>query len=190
MDKKRKLIVLACLLTGILGFGLYFSNENIKAQETTAPILRLHVIADSDSEYDQALKMEVRDAIIGSLRESLQNAKSLEEAKSIIHAELGNIEAVADDVLAGKAQYTAHAELGMAEFPTKGYGDLVLPAGEYEALRVVLGSGEGKNWWCVLFPSLCFVDAVGDVNDAMAVSTGKKGGFKIKWKIIELLRGE
>ncbi|MBQ9992172.1 MAG: stage II sporulation protein R [Firmicutes bacterium] len=188
MNRKRKAFIILCLLTGCLGFGIFFSGNPAEAQ--TPPILRLHVVADSDAEFDQAIKLEVRDAVIDMLREELQQAKDMPEAKKIISNMLPQIEAAANKVLAERADYWAKAELGKAQFPTKGYGDLVLPAGKYEALRIVLGSGEGKNWWCVLFPSLCFVDAVGEIDDAMAVSTGKASGLKIKWKIIELLRGE
>ena len=189
-QNRRKLFLTGCLLTGILGFSLYFAGGgSLSATASVPPVLRLHVIADSDSEYDQALKLEVRDEIIGVLREKLATAQSLEEAEAIVEDNLDEIENIACEYLQGKADYSAHVELGMAEFPTKSYGDMVFPAGEYHALRVILGSGEGKNWWCVLFPSLCYVDAVGDIDDAMAVSTGKSA-FKIKWKIIELLRGE
>jgi len=188
MNRKRKAFILLCLLTGCLGFGIFFAKNTAEAQ--APPILRLHVIADSDSENDQKLKLLVRDAVIAMLREELQHANDMQEAKEIINNMLPAIEAEAEEVLKGKAAYGARAELGLAQFPTNDYGEMIFPAGEYEALRIILGSGEGKNWWCVLFPSLCFVDAVGEINDAITVSAGEKGSLKIRWKIIELLRGE
>lgn len=188
MPKREKKAIWLCSLVfiGVAGIMLYLGNEGRAQTASAPPMLRLHVIADSDSEYDQELKLEVRDAIIGMLREDLHSASSAAEAESLLADSLEQIRLKADGVLSGRADYRSRVELGSYKFPTKGYGELNLPAGEYRALRIVLGSGEGKNWWCVLFPSLCYVDAVGEVNDIMAVSTGREG-IKIRWKIAELL---
>ena len=122
-------------------------------------ILRLHVIAHSDTDADQALKLAVRDEIITSLQNALQNADSTAQAAEIIMARKPQIEAAAYRILARyNSNYSIHVSLGKRYFPIKQYGDLIFPAGTYQALCIEIGKAEGRNWWCVLFPSLCFVD--------------------------------
>ena len=122
-------------------------------------IIRLHVIANSDSNADQQLKYIVRDKIISSLREAMQDADSIAEAQKIILAHQFQIEENANQVLAEQGSpYTATVSLRSRYFPVKQYGDLSFPAGFYHALCVEIGKAEGRNWWCVLFPSLCFVN--------------------------------
>lgn len=122
-------------------------------------VLRLHVIANSDSEADQTLKLAVRDGIIGSLQTALKNADSCTQASKIILTRKSQIEKTACNVL---RQNGCNASISVSlenrYFPVKEYGDLRFPAGTYQALCVEIGKAEGKNWWCVLFPSLCFVD--------------------------------
>lgn len=122
-------------------------------------LIRFHVVANSDSPEDQQVKRIVRDHIIEYMNERLKHSRDIEQTKNIIISELQTIEKLAGDEAkkAGK-EYDAEASLGQFPFPTKVYGDITLPAGKYQALRVVLGEGRGTNWWCVLFPPLCFVD--------------------------------
>ena len=132
-------------------------------------LIRLHVIANSDSDEDQAIKREVRDAVLLYMKEQLKDSRDIEQTKYIIRKNLGRIEEIADSKIAehGK-RYTVKTMLGSFAFPTKAYGDITLPAGNYQALRIVIGKGEGANWWCVLFPPLCFVDAThGTVPDSV-----------------------
>lgn len=125
--------------------------------------IRLRILANSDRPGDQVIKRQVRDAIVEQMNgwvQHLENPVSLAEAREIIESNLALVEDTVKRTLekSGKS-YTYKVELGVVPFPTKMYGGAVYPAGDYEALRVTLGKGEGKNWWCVLFPPLCFVDA-------------------------------
>jgi len=118
--------------------------------------LRLHVIANSNTQADQLVKLKVRDAILEMTSEGMTKLQSKDEAKEYIEENLSRIEGTANDVLLKNGfDYQARAELGVSNFPDKTYGDTVYPAGEYEALKIVLGKGEGENWWCVVFPPLC-----------------------------------
>jgi len=122
-------------------------------------IIRLHVIANSDSTIDQQMKLAVRDEIITSLQDTLQEASSLQEAAKIILMHTNQIKADALHVLSRyNSNYTVKVSLQPRYFPVKQYGDLSFPAGTYQALCIEIGKAEGRNWWCVLFPSLCFVD--------------------------------
>ncbi|MNJ43525.1 Stage II sporulation protein R [compost metagenome] len=125
--------------------------------------IRLRILAHSDRAGDQVTKRIVRDAVVEQMNgwvEQLADPLSLEEARDLIRGNLGLIEeTVARTLKRNGKSYSYHVELGTVPFPTKMYGGAVYPAGDYEALRITLGAGEGKNWWCVLFPPLCFVDA-------------------------------
>jgi stage II sporulation protein R len=121
--------------------------------------IRLRILAHSDSPYDQWLKREVRDAIVEQMNQWVTGPQSIEAARTVISSRLYEMDAVVGEVIAKNGfTYDYHVELGVVPFPTKMYGSVVYPAGEYEALRVTIGAGEGQNWWCVLFPPLCFVD--------------------------------
>lgn len=134
------------------------SSQQIQ-KEIASQIIRLHVIANSDSDSDQALKLRVRDAIITKLQQELEGASTVEEARSIILTQMPQIEQTAQRVITQQGYaYTANLSLENRYFPVKIYGDLSFPAGEYEALCLEIGEAAGHNWWCVLFPSLCFVD--------------------------------
>jgi stage II sporulation protein R len=117
------------------------------------------VIANSDSPEDQALKLQVRDRLLLTFGETFREVRSMEEARGIIQANLAALEQTACVEIENQGfSYPVEAKLGIYPFPTRVYGDLVYPAGNYEALRVVIGEGKGANWWCVMFPPLCFVD--------------------------------
>ncbi|MBB3110594.1 stage II sporulation protein R [Paenibacillus phyllosphaerae] len=134
--------------------------------------IRLRILANSDSAVDQAVKRHVRDAVVAEMDRWIEGQSSIEQARLTIHAHMHDIERVVAGELAKRGfNYGFKAELGVVPFPTKMYGNKVYPAGEYEALRITLGSGEGQNWWCVLFPPLCFVDAVSGEASAAAVTT-------------------
>lgn len=122
-------------------------------------LVRLHIVANSDSTEDQAVKLKVRDAVIQAMSEKFTDAATPEEAERIISENIPTIIQIANRELAASGMnYCAQAMLGNFEFPVKQYANITLPAGNYDALRIVLGSGEGHNWWCVMFPPLCFVD--------------------------------
>lgn len=123
--------------------------------------IRLRILAHSDSPQDQAIKMLVRDRVVEQMNSWASEASSIEEARAVVQNNLQQLEQVVGDVLKENGQtYGYKLALSEVEFPTKSYGGLVYPAGQYEALLISLGNAEGRNWWCVLFPPLCFVDSV------------------------------
>ena len=158
-------------------------------------VVRLHVLANSDSEEDQALKLKVRDAVLEQATETLRGADSQAEASRRLTDILPELEETARAVITANGyDYGVRAELAETSFPTKEYDGFALPAGEYLALRVLIGEAAGQNWWCVLYPSLCFTNATCAVVD----EDGKKelkealsaeeyemvtaaSEFKIKW---------
>ena len=125
-------------------------------QKMRQELIRFHVVAASDSKEDQAVKLQVRDAVIGEFQKELHNLTDMEQAKAYLAENLPKIESIANQVLAqaGFAD-TATVSLCVEEFTTRVYDTFTLPAGLYESLRIVIGEGDGQNWWCVVFPSLC-----------------------------------
>lgn len=134
--------------------------------ETAIPenSIRLRIIANSDAPQDQMLKREIRDNINGYLTTKVGNLDSIDQAREKMKAEIPTLEEIVEQTITKSGfTYNSKVELGVVPFPTKMYGQYVYPAGDYEALRVTIGEGKGQNWWCVLFPPLCFVDiATGD----------------------------
>lgn len=139
--------------------------------------IRLRILANSDSAIDQAVKRAVRDAVVAEMNGWAAGPQTIEQARAALQARMGDIEAVVARKLQARGfDYGFKAELGLAEFPTKIYGEKVYPAGDYEALRITLGAGDGQNWWCVLFPPLCFVDADSGEAVPKAEAAAAKGG--------------
>ncbi|MCR4403200.1 MAG: stage II sporulation protein R [Firmicutes bacterium] len=129
----------------------------------TENLIRLHVVANSDSPEDQALKLAVRDAVLARAKDILGSVATKEEAWRVLREDAGKIEAVASErVLAAGKSYGAQVEMGTFPFPERTYGSVTLPGGNYDAVRVILGAGKGRNWWCVLFPPLCFIQLDGN----------------------------
>jgi stage II sporulation protein R len=129
--------------------------------ENTIPneSIRLRVIANSDSPEDQWIKSKVRDRVVEQITQWVDELEDLEEAREIIRLNLPELQdIVKNEIQSLGYPYNSGVELGMVPFPTKVYAGQVYPAGEYEALRITIGEGKGENWWCVLFPPLCFVD--------------------------------
>jgi stage II sporulation protein R len=117
------------------------------------------VIANSDSEADQALKLKVRDGVLYAHFDELSQSESADETKTYVAEHLDVIKDTAESVIRAQGyDYSVNVMVANDYFPTANYGDITLPAGVYDALRVEIGSAEGKNWWCVMFPPLCFVD--------------------------------
>lgn len=150
-------LVLGTVMTALIAALFVAAGQEEKL--LTENFLRFHVLASSDSAEDQALKLEVRDAVIAYLEPELRAAESKEETKRYILGHLPQITDVAGRTLrrAGSDQ-GVQVTVGVSDFPTKSYGAVTLPAGRYEALRIEIGRAEGHNWWCVMFPSLCFVE--------------------------------
>ncbi len=125
-------------------------------------LIRFHVVANSDSDADQALKLKVRDVIVQAMRQEFAGISDIKDARAIANDDLKYIEGLArQEVEANGKKYPVRVYYDRFPFPTKSYEALTLPAGDYEAVKVVIGDGAGSNWWCVLFPPLCFVHADG-----------------------------
>ena len=159
-------------------------------------VVRLHVLANSDSEEDQALKLKVRDAVLEQATETLRGADSQTEACRRLTAILPELEETARAVITANGyDYSVRAELAETPFPTKEYDGFALPAGEYLALRVLIGEAAGQNWWCVVFPPLCTAAAsdvptvaldAGLTDQEVALITEVDEGYILKFKSVEL----
>lgn len=153
-------ISFSMLLTGIKYFHPDGTESPEEIQENIADnIIRLHVIANSDTDTDQSLKLKVRDGIIEQLQDTIAGTSSAAGAEKLLASQEDNIKNSALDIISGNGyNYPVNVSLEERYFPVKSYGDLIFPAGNYKALCVEIGEAKGRNWWCVLFPSLCFVD--------------------------------
>ncbi|WDV46019.1 stage II sporulation protein R [Clostridiaceae bacterium M8S5] len=214
MKKSKKLIfitritaIIICLTFLIAIFFKDSDLAHVSAAEDSykEKLVRFHVIANSDSEFDQNLKLKVRDKVLEKIGPKIENITDIEKSKQIINKNLSYINQIANEVIKenGK-EYTAKSSLENCYFPTKSYGDIVLPAGEYQAVRIVLGSGKGKNWWCVMFPPLCYIDVSNGLTDRrshaelksvltqeeynkIVKTEGVNSDIKLKSKVAEIL---
>lgn len=162
MKYRRDLFLcLTCLLLAFL-FTMAGQRQSDEAMAARiAPeILRFHVLANSDSDEDQQLKLRVRTLLLDSIYEKLGENASLDDTKEYVLANKDSLEQEAEDYMKAEGyDYPAHMEVTEFYFPSKTYGDMVFPCGTYDAVRVEIGKGKGHNWWCVLYPPLCFVDS-------------------------------
>lgn len=159
---KRLIILTFMALLIIGGAGITYSRtEDYRLQrEIAESLIRFHVRANSDTDEDQALKLKVKDAVVEFLSGELSQADSVIAARDIIARNVEEIKRIADTVIAKEGYaYGVNAYFERSYFPLKQYGDMSFPPGEYEAFRVDIGEAVGHNWWCVLFPPLCFVDS-------------------------------
>lgn len=157
-------LICGALLTGLLLVqrGMLVEARARRAgQELSREVLRFHVLADSDSPEDQQRKLEVKEALLAYMEEAMPLDANLEETCSWVRENLDSLEQTAEERLREeRCSDPVRAELVRDYFPEKTYGDVTFPAGEYTALRILIGAGQGHNWWCCLYPSLCFTDAV------------------------------
>lgn len=192
MLNRRIALGLLLLLIGLLITTTALARPS--ASTWASQVVRLHVLANSDSAADQALKLQVRDAILEEMPDLFQGAESQGQALQIVKAHLPLIEAIATKVIQGAGyDYSVHATTGRFDFPDRAYGDVDLPAGTYEALRVEIGAAKGANWWCVLFPPLCFKDwTSGIVREAKPGTQGRetvtKARPEFRSKLLDWLR--
>lgn len=197
MDRKLKRWELALMLGVIcsLFLGVWLEDEQAALADS---VLRLHVIANSDSDADQALKLAVRDKVLEAAEDLYPADATLEEAKEALEDHLPALAAAGQAVVNEAGQsYPVTARLEECWFPTKEYEGFSLPAGNYTALRVVIGEGKGQNWWCVAFPPLCLGAASETVEEATQAGlftsdqsrlvTGDGEGYVLKFKGMELL---
>ncbi len=193
--KNRLKLIEIALLIGLAVF-LASGGLALRAQSQLAErVVRLHVLANSDGQEDQALKLLVRDRVLARATELLTQARDRTEADALLRAELPELEALAvRELRANGCAYPVTAELADTEFPTREYDGFTLPAGEYLALRVVIGEGAGRNWWCVVFPPLCTAAsadvpaaalAAGLTEDQVGLITEEDRGYVLKFKAVE-----
>lgn len=160
--KKISLIICLSILTICTIAGLRIRRQQALSQQHIASqIIRLHVIANSDKTADQTLKKEVKDQVVTYLRSRMNQAASIQSARQVICQEMDALKQIAEKKIRQEGyDYPVTVSLGTTYFPVKEYGDMAFPAGDYEALRVQIGESKGRNWWCVMYPSLCLVDGV------------------------------
>jgi len=200
-QKKRnihsRLRTIELALSVAVAVGLIWGMASLGRQQALADkVVRLHVLANSDSDEDQALKLQVRDKVVARAAEILQQTHTRPEAEKALTAALPEFETLAEqEIQAEGYSYPVTARLEETEFPTKEYDGFTLPAGEYLALRVVIGAGAGHNWWCVVFPPLCTATetdlaqtamAAGLSDDDVKLMTEDGNGYVLKFKSIEL----
>ena len=160
-------------------------------------LVRLHVVASSDSREDQAVKLQVRDAVVAYVEDAMQNVKTVEEAKAWLQDNLPELEQAANDVLRKLGiSDTAVATLTQEALPAREYDTFSLPSGVYDSLRITIGEGQGQNWWCVLFPNLC-LPAAGESTEEVAVGAGfseeltetvtRQEGYILRFYILDVL---
>lgn len=196
---KRFLIIFILFITYILLS--IFSYSTAFSEDISNSVFRLHVIANSDLKEDQDLKYLVRDELIKYMNSISENISSKEEAIRLVEENKEEFYNIAKKVISDNGfNYDVNIEIGNFSFPTKDYGDISLPAGFYDALKVEIGSASGQNWWCVMFPSLCFVDVSNgivpeeskeDLQDTMQeedynLISSDKLEYKLKFKLVEL----
>ena len=200
---KRFLIVL--ILFSFFIFISAASYVNAVSEDIAQSVFRLHVIANSDSKEDQDLKYKVRDKVLEYMNEISMDCSSKEEVILLAEEHKEEFKKIAENVIKEKGyDYEVNIKIGNFDFPTKTYGDISLPAGEYDALRIEIGEAKGQNWWCVMFPPLCFVDVTSGVvpdeskevmkenlNDEEynLISDKESSDIQFKFSLIEFFKG-
>ena len=182
--KRIKIIIGVSSLLILL---IIFANKFVFMQQIDLNnqnnLLRLHVIANSNSPADQLLKRKIRNEIIASGEQIFKDLKNVKEAKEKVVSNLGYLTKKVQNKMKEEGyNYKANLKVAKFDFPKRSYGNLTLDSGEYEALRVVIGEGQGANWWCVLFPPLCFVDSVDKMPPKMIKKGKNKSQVKVKFK--------
>ena len=194
----------AILLIFLLSLYIFISAQSYVtavSSDLSEAVFRLHVLANSDSDEDQELKLKVRDKLLAYMNSICADCSTKEEAISIAQNHKEEFKKIAEETIKENGyNYSVQININNFYFPTKNYGDISLPAGFYDALRVEIGSGKGKNWWCVMFPSLCFIDVSSGVVDDEAkenleehlsdesfniISDSENTELKFKFKLIE-----
>lgn len=195
-------LLIAALLTGMVTWKNNVSAQMQMQQHLAEEVLRFHVLANSDSEEDQRLKLKVRDAVLEQMKNTLPEGLDVEETKEWARMHTDILRKTAEDIVTDNGYaYPVSAAVTTSYFPEKTYGDVTFPPGNYTALRIEIGAAKGQNWWCVLYPNLCFMDAV----HAVVPEEGKKqleevlteeeyhqvisdGTFEIRWKAADFFK--
>lgn len=193
MKKWIKRLFFLAILVACVGIGALIADSNRLKSE----LIRLHVVANSDTQADQAVKFQVRDVLLDSLREDLELAVDASQAKAYLEEKLPKLELLANEVLdqAGFSE-RAHITLGMDAFPLREYDTFSLPSGLYQTLKVVIGEGNGHNWWCVVFPQLCLPATAAEfeetaveagLDDPMIQTLRKQEPYTVRFYLLDLL---
>ena len=189
MKKRIELSVAFGLICALL---LSVSHFNAACDDLRQNVLRLHIIANSDSDADQSLKLKIRDEILKETGDLFLNCNDLEIAEKTVKENLNSFSDIANRVIEKNGfNYTATASFGKSDFSTRYYDDFTLPAGEYNSLIITLGEGEGKNWWCVVYPTVCISAAIkGDLTDSVKNESAQiaRGGkrYIMRFKTVEI----
>lgn len=201
MKKITKYIITGFLFVLVAG-GAWCGRQHQLQHRLAEKVLRFHVLANSDSAEDQNLKLQVRDAIGGYMQENMQKQESKAACEAFVTKQIPEIEQVAEQVVkdAGFA-YEVHAELAECAFPVKTYGDYTFPAGNYDALKVTIGEGDGQNWWCVMYPNMCFENSMYEVvgekaekslravlDEAEYQAVLGSGNYEVRFRLLEFFK--
>ena len=198
---KIKFIIILTFLLFIYTTICAISYAQNVSNDISNSVFRLHVIANSDSNEDQNLKYIVRDNLLKYMNELCVNCSSKQEAINLVYENQNNFKQIALKTIRDQGyNYDININIGNFEFPTKNYGDISLPSGYYDALKVEIGEAKGKNWWCVMFPPLCFVDISSGIvpdeskqlmennlteEEFALVSENSDTGIQFKFKLLE-----
>lgn len=193
MRKLWNRLVFCFLLAALFWCGTLIADR----QRLNDELIRLHVVANSNSREDQTVKLQVRDAVVASLQSAMKDLGDMEQARAYLEENLPKIQAVANGVLA-QAGFDTEAVVTLCRetFDTRFYDTFTLPAGVYESLRITLGEGEGKNWWCVVFPTLCipatsegFEDVAAGAGFSNALNGALTGeeGYEVRFFLLDVL---
>ena len=200
---KFKRLFLIIILLFIYTFLCAFTYVTAVSTDIENSVFRLHVIANSDSLEDQNLKYIIRDKVLEYINSISKNLSSKEEVINLAKENINEIKKIAEEVIKENGyDYTVTLDIGNFEFPTKTYGDISFPAGFYDALKIQIGEAKGRNWWCVMFPPLCFVDVTSGVvpdqskkvikenlsEEEYKILSEKSSEISFKFKIIEMFQ--
>ena len=202
LNSKLKIAVILIFLLSLYTYICALTYVQAVSANLSEAVFRLHVIANSDADYDQNLKYLVRDSLLEYMNDICKDVCTKEEAISLCYENLDTFKDIAIKVVRDNGfDYDVNLKIGNFSFPTKTYGDISFPAGMYDALRVEIGSASGQNWWCVMFPSLCFIDVSSGVLEEDSkelleqnlshesyeiVSNNSDNEIKLKFKVLEL----
>lgn len=199
---KKPIFITITAFVFFLIFSAYSYASSISS-DLSKSVFRLHVIANSDSDEDQSLKLQVRDKLLDYMNSITANVSSKDDAIKIAQDHQKDFQIIAEQTILDKGySYPVTVEIGNYEFPTKHYGDITLPSGYYDALRVKIGKASGHNWWCVMFPPLCFVDVTSGIvpdsskeqlkenmsSEDYSIISNDNSVTEFKFKIVELFK--
>ena len=200
MNKITKYIVTGSLLAMAVISILWYGRQFYVQRQLAEKVLRFHVLANSDSRIDQDLKLSVRDAVGGYLQEQMKQMTEKKDCENYINNYLPEIKELAEEIIKENGfTYPVKAELTTCHFPVKTYGTYTFPEGTYDALKITIGEGEGRNWWCVLYPNMCFENSIYEVVGENAEKELRKvleeeeyqavlnsGKYEVRWWFLEL----